>query len=126
MGFWSGCSKDYETEAFEDGVKIVKASDSIKNQESLTLPDKIKGKKVLAIGRQRILAGKSRKSTLPEHLLEIGKNAFSYNLNLAEITFNENLKNIGASAFENCYSLKTLTFPDSLERIGMSAFYELH
>lgn len=124
LGFWSGCSKDYETEAFEDGVKIVKASDSIKNQESLTLPDKIKGKKVLAIGDNVFWQAKVEKVTLPEYLLEIGKNAFSYNPNLAEITFNENLKTIGASAFENCYSLGILTFPDSLERIGRSAFYD--
>lgn len=123
LGFWSGCSKDYETEAFEDGVKIVKASDSIKNQESLTLPDKIKGKKVLAIGDNVFWQAKIEKVILPKPLLEIGKNAFSYNPNLAEITFNENLKTIGASAFENCCSLGTLTFPDSLERIGRSAFY---
>lgn len=126
LGFWAGCSKDYETEPFEDGVKIIKASDSIRNKESLVLPAKIKDKKVLAIGDKVFWQAKVQRVTFPEYLLEIGEGAFAESRVLEECTFNERLEIIGKYAFAGCDYLGAaadfLSLPPSLRIVDDQAF----
>ena len=58
----------------------------------------------------------------PEHITEIGKNAFSQNENITDfVTFN-NIKTIGDCAFENCKNLETIIISKGVESIGDSAF----
>lgn len=84
--------------------------------------------------------------TVPDSVVIIAADAFSYVQNLTEITFSDNveyvnddafhhsksletvnfnnkLKSIGASAFENADMLKVVSLPDSLTSLGKSAFY---
>lgn len=126
LGLFAGCSKDYETEPFEDGVKIVKASDSIRNTASLVLPDKIKGKKVLAIGDRVFWQAKVEEVTMPEYLLEIGEGAFAESRSLEYCIFNDRLEVIGKYAFAYCDYLGAnanfLSLPPSLRIVDDQAF----
>ena len=64
---------------------------------------------------------------LPDSVVTIGANAFSYNINLSTftITNNSQLETIGDSAFSMLYSLKTIHIPSSVISIGNSAFATL-
>ena len=58
--------------------------------------------------------------TLPDSLLEIGKDAFNFSWT-SDIQFPKNLKIIGDNAFEDNY-LEHVVLPDSLEELGIFAF----
>lgn len=52
----------------------------------------------------------------------IGQSAFSYCLNLTDITIPNSVSLIGDAAFYFCNSLTSITIPDSVAEIGRSAF----
>ncbi len=60
---------------------------------------------------------------LPDSLIEIGLEAFSYCSNLKEITIPPNVKEIGLQAFNNCTSLTDIIIPKSVQSIGYNIFY---
>lgn len=66
------------------------------------------------------------KIILPNHITEIGKDAFGYAINLVYINFPSKLRYIGKSAFTDCISLKPeiLVFPEGLEKLDEQAFYQ--
>lgn len=63
-------------------------------------------------------------SVLPEGILSIGGNAFSYQYSPSSLTIPSSVTSIGSSAFEFCYSLASIEFasPSSLTSIGDYAF----
>lgn len=52
----------------------------------------------------------------------IGRDAFSYCINLPKIDLPNSVKYIGYGAFENCTSFTSLTIPENLEVIEDNAF----
>ena len=62
------------------------------------------------------------KLVLPDDLLSIGKNVFSYCDTLEEVILGENVKEINSSAFLNCVNLKKIIFNDKLEKLFNGAF----
>ncbi len=58
--------------------------------------------------------------SLPNSLIEIGKDAFNFSWT-SDIQFPKNLKKIGDNAFEDNY-LQYVVLPDSLEELGIFAF----
>lgn len=66
------------------------------------------------------------KVILPDNITQIGKDAFAYNIDLAEINFPTSLRYIGVSAFTDCISLRCeqLAFPEGLEKLDEQAFYQ--
>lgn len=53
---------------------------------------------------------------------EIGNYAFSYCMQLTDISFAKSITTIGVSAFAYCYALKHLTIPDHITTIKTYAF----
>ena len=89
----------------------------------LTVPDKVSGYKVTAIGEklcqdmttlQTVSIGKNVKT--------IGKNAFSGCTNLKKISGGKGLEKIGDSAFQGCASLQSITLNSKVRSIGANAF----
>lgn len=74
-------------------------------------------------------AGKTENYSIPNFLIELGPNSFSYT-SLATIDFSNanNLKTIGESAFNFAKNLKSIIIPEGVTSIGDDAFarcYEL-
>ena len=59
---------------------------------------------------------------IPDHIKEIGENAFWDCDCLTNIHIPNSIKKIGYSAFYNCASLTSITIPDSVTSIGDAAF----
>jgi hypothetical protein len=68
---------------------------------NLEIPEKIDGKKVVAIG----------------------SNAFAGNVNLKKVSIPGGVKSIGEYAFSGCTSLKSCELEEGVEEIGYKAFY---
>ena len=69
-------------------------------------------------------AGKAGDSfAVPDGILVIGDDAFSFCNALTSITLPDGLASIGDFAFSGCYSLTSVTLPDGLTSIGDLAFF---
>ena len=55
-------------------------------------------------------------------ITEIGNYAFSYCMDLTDISFGDKVTSIGVSAFAYCYGLKRIVIPDNITTIGTYAF----
>ena len=128
FSFLSACkaNNDYEYIEYEDGIKIISVSEKLKNTDHLTLPDEIKGKKVLALGENAFYNAKFLKVTLSSNIKEIEKSAFEHCGLLKNVELNEGLEYIGKHAFSNCYSLQSVEIPFSTITIDDYAFYRCY
>lgn len=61
-------------------------------------------------------------SLIPDTIVKIGENSFSYLNSPENIVIPNSVKYIGGCAFYNCDNLKKLLIPKSIEFIGMDAF----
>ena len=55
-------------------------------------------------------------------ITEIGNYAFSYCMQLTDVSFGDSITTIGVSAFAYCYALKHITIPDNITKIDTYAF----
>ena len=89
---------------------------------SLTVPDTIDGKKVVAIGENAFLGQtKLRKIVLPDSVTEIGATAFADCTNLSKVVA-KGVVSIGEEAFQGCGNLKTIELSLNIEKIDDRAF----
>lgn len=89
----------------------------------VTVPSKLGGHKVIAIGDKAFyLRSKITSITVPDTITTIGYHAFGYCSNLVKIDMGNNLTSIGDSAFDECEKLETVIIPNSVSYIGKSAF----
>ena len=63
-----------------------------------------------------------REYSIPESVMSIGNNAFSYCSNLSSITIPEGVASIGSYAFFYCSNLSSITIPEGVTSIGELAF----
>jgi len=82
----------------EEGIYIVGIENN--GQESVKIPSKINGEKVIAIRYD----------------------AFSYLTNLKKVELSENLKTIGSTAFIGCKNLNSINIPKSVTKIVENSF----
>lgn len=66
--------------------------------------------------------GEEEHVTIPEGVVEIGKNAFIFKSNLKIIDIPNSLIKIGECAFQGCSSLETLKWNDNIQVIDKDAF----
>ena len=66
--------------------------------------------------------GSEAEVTIPDGIVEIGKNAFSNNDKLTTLVMPDSVTKIGSTAFFKCTKLKSITFSARLEEIGYQAF----
>lgn len=89
----------------------------------LTVPDKINGQAVTAIGEKCFYdCDELTTIILPEGILSIGRNAFAECDNLRGMNIPETVSSIGARAFYNCPSFEAIYIPVSVTSIGTDAF----
>lgn len=91
---------------------------------SVSIPSKIAGKTVVAIGDYAFAdCYKLTSVTVPKTVKTIGKNAFAYCYKITKITLNSGLVTIGEDAFRGDFALKSITIPSTVKTIGEDAFY---
>ena len=113
--------------------------------EELILPNKIKRKSVVGIGKEAFKNMSFKKVTIPDGVKYIGYNAFSGctflkqldlpdsletintgcfdNTGLTDVVIPENVKSLCYRCFGNCNKLKNVILNENLEIVGEQAFY---
>jgi archaellum component FlaF (FlaF/FlaG flagellin family) len=93
------------------------------NEANVTIPEYIKGLKVISIGGASFANNESiKKVIIPDSVISIQYNAFAYCKNLMTVFLPEGLKSIETGAFYECRSLMAITLPESLSTIEDSVF----
>ena len=90
---------------------------------SVTVPDKIDGMSVTAIGDNAFYNSSVSSVKLPDSIRSIGKNAFRNCSSLQSIVLPSGVTTIGSDAFHSCTALRTVALPSSLQQLGAQAFY---
>ena len=91
---------------------------------SVTVPDKLGGKPVTAIGDYAFADNvRLQGIALPSTLKAIEYGAFENCISLESIDIPDSVTTIGYGAFENCWVLFEVDLPSSLREIGEWAFY---
>ena len=92
---------------------------------NVTVPSKINGKIVAAIGNDAFYyADKLEAITIPNSVKSIGRSAFEYCRGLTSITIPDSVQYIGSNAFDCCSNLKSINLGKGVILIGKAAFYE--
>ena len=97
-----------------------------KESGDLTVPEKLDGYTVTAIGAYAFYyrSGFTGKLTLPDTVESIGQGAFAGCYGLTSVKWPKNLHKIGRGAFIGCKGLTEITLPDLLDEVGAFAFYD--
>lgn len=127
------------------GLNKITITDCNESAKSVSIPEKINGSYVTAIGSSAFSGCSSLRSvsipgsvtsignsafyntalmmvTIPDSVTSIGNSAF-YSTDLMSVSIGNKVSSIGDSAFYECNSLSSVTIPDSVNYIGDSAFY---
>lgn len=117
--------KDYEYVDIEGGIRITKYNG---NDEILTVPAEIDGKRVLEIDNEFesnmfIFFDFEREVnvkeiTLPDSLTRIGNSTFAYLSKLETIHIPDSITILGDDAFQGCESLENVTLPNGLTNLS--------
>ncbi len=95
-------------------------------ESNVTIPETVDGYTVTEIGDYAFYEYSDPKILetieLPDTVVSIGEEAFSYCENLKTIVWPDSLQSIGSYAFEDCISLEKVTLPDTVAHIGDEAF----
>ena len=114
-------SGDYEYSLLDNGA--VEISEYIGNDDDVTIPDTIDGKKVMSIGRNAFSSCKNLVSVeMSDNITSIGWGSFSACTNLKNVIISNSVISIDKYAFIRCTSLDNIIIPDSVINIGDFAF----
>lgn len=114
-----GKNSNYEYEKVEGGVKITKY---IGEATDVTIPEKIGGKTVVAIGQSAFDAAHIESLVVPKTVTSIEKYAFRRCHDLKSVTLNANIKVLETSLFHYCAHLQEVNIPDTVELIKDNVF----
>ena len=109
------------TENSDGTVKITKYTG---NEQNVSIPSSINGKKVTIIGAAAFYSKTSIQTVIvPNTVTDLETGAFMYCRNLTRITLGSSVKTIGDCAFESC-SFTEIKIPASVISIDVRAFYD--
>lgn len=111
---------EYADNAGGDGVTLTKY---IGNEENITIPGTIDGKRVTGISSIAFAGSGIKSVVIPEGITGIGDYAFWYCSDLTSVSIPDGLTHISTGAFAWCNSLTNITISDSVVSIGDQAFY---
>ena len=115
-------SKSYRYTITKNQATITKYKGS---KKKLTLPSKLGGKKVVAVGMHAFYRNnKITDVIIPKNIKTISYGAFGRASNLLTVTMQKGVQNIEANAFSECNKLKVIKVPDSVVKIGHRAFHK--
>lgn len=112
-------TKEYQYSVKDGKVTIEKY---IGSKTKVTIPSKIAGKKVTAIGENAFSSSKVEAVTVPSGVTKIGANAFIHCENLKKVVLPSKMSEIGNEAFGNCTNLTKVTMPKQLTKLGTGVF----
>lgn len=107
---------------YDDGYAVFRYTRGIVTEKSVAIPNKYKGKTVLAIAEQAFKNSSVEAVNLPNTLETIKKEAFMNCKNIKKIEIPDTVQEIRGSAFENCSSLQRVTLHEGLKEIRGAAF----
>lgn len=113
----------FSTTTVSGGVKITGYSGA---ESVIDIPEKIKGKNVVAIGGNFIKSdyrAEVEKVVIPKYVTTIDGKAFYGCKKLQQVILGAKVASIGNNAFEGCSSLNSVNFPAALRKIGSKAFF---
>lgn len=111
----------WETEPCEDGCVITSVSPAPVGH--LSIPAKVGGKAVVAIGERAFHDCVGLRSvTIPEGVTDIGTWAFQYCYGLRSVSIPDSVTRIGNGAFHDCRSLTSVVIPDGVTIIENGLF----
>ena len=109
------------TENSDGTVKITKYTG---NEQNVSIPSSINGKKVTIIGAAAFYSKTSIQTVIvPNTVTDLETGAFIYCRNLTRITLGSSVKTIGDCVFESC-SFTEIKIPASVTSIDVRAFYD--
>lgn len=121
-------SKYYGIQILDDGTaKIVScyAFMSGDTDFEVTIPEKIDGHQVTAIGSFAFFnCSRLHSVTIPDTVKTIEDNAFKICLDLVEVNIPDSVETIGEKAFSSCIRLADVRLPAGLSTIEKRTFYE--
>ena len=105
-----------------DGVVITECFYHPKRLNSFVIPSEIKGRKVVAIGKNAFRHTAIESVRLPDSVTAIDDHAFADCPYLQDVNLPVGLKYLGVGTFQNCPSLKSASIPQSIDVIPESCF----
>ena len=121
FGFYKYNKTDFYFEEAEEKGSIV-INSYIGKSVNIDIPEKIRGKKVVAVGQGAFEDKKIKSVIIPDTVKEIGMAAFKGCTELESVTIKGGVESIGENAFNNCDKLTEFTFPAELKTIGSLPF----
>ena len=104
-------------EEVDGGVMLLSPED--KTVTAFSIPEKIRGKKVVAIGDEAFSGCEALQTvSIPSTVKSIGAKAFSGCSSLQTVVIAEGVESIGDEAFSGCRSLTELVLPSTLVHYG--------
>ena len=114
---------DFEYEINADNTVTI--TNYTGNGGNVTIPSKLNGKSVSAIGNDAFYyADKMKAITIPNSVKSIGSSAFEYCRGLTSLTIPDSVQYIGSNAFDCCSNLTNVNIGNGVIIIGRAAFYE--
>lgn len=107
----------------DDDTYAVVALVESNNEESITIPGEVDGKKVTGILENAFRDRVFKSITLPDSITEIGSFAFARCINLETINIPKGLTKLDSQLFLNCWKLDNVTVPSNIKKISTQAFY---
>ena len=112
---------DYEYRVNDSGT--VEITRYYGTEENLTLPEKLGGKKVVAVGDFAFNGNKYIKNlVVPKGINNLGEQSFSVCKKLETVTLSDTVRKIWYNCFRGCEKLKSANLGDGLEYIDERAF----
>ena len=121
--YWTETTNDnYYYKTLKNGtLELTKYVGS--EEKNITIPAKIRGKKVSSIGEGLFSYKEKLESVkISKGIKKIGLDAFFSCTKLKSVVISDSVTNIGGHAFDSCISLKKVTIPKSVTKLGYMSF----
>ena len=92
------------------------------NSVNITIPSKIKGKTVTAIGKYAFYGDKVKSVVIPDTVVTIGDHAFIACFELESVKIGSKVTTMKNSIFFGCKNLKSVSVPDSVKNFDILMF----
>ena len=116
-GAFSDC-KLLDSIEVDENNPLFKSIDGVLYSKEKETPKERYGRKVIVYPSGR----SAEEYVVPENVVEIGRNSFSYNSYLTKIVIPDTVERISNSAFQECRSLRSITIPSSVDELGSEIF----
>jgi len=115
-------SSDFKYKVMETRENEIILFKYLKDDECVSIPDEIDGKKVTTIGAYCFSKSKIKEVIIPDTVTEVRTYAFARCENLEKVYWSDNVTLIESYAFAYCPNLEKITIPKNLKKLGSWVF----